>query len=186
MSAAPAAAASPSPTLKHVAVEGLLRGLAVTPGSAEMAEALRLCGDGKLLHPEVELPNYLALLRFLARARFPQLPEAEALFEVGRRVFTGYQQTLLGKVQVGMLSVMGPDRLLKRAPGMIARNKSFGHRTSEQLAPRHWVVRCREVPVPPAYYRGVLQEAMLAAGVPEARTEVVVHGPEAFELHVRW
>lgn len=163
----PAAAQVPAPAprvLRYSALEGLLRGLEVAPGSAEYREVARLCGGTE--HPPQDIPveAYVVVLQYLARLRFPERPRPEALFEVGSHFFEGYRHTLLGKIQLAALNLVGPERLVRKTPEFLGRNSNFGHREVEQLAPRRWAMRFRGVPVPGDYYRGMFTAGLRATG----------------------
>ena len=182
----PAAAKSDAPRLMHhTALEGLLRGLALAPGSPEYREVARLCGGSE--HPPQEIPveRYISVLEHLARTRFAGLTRPEALFRVGAALFDGYQHTLLGKIQLAALQLAGPERIIRKAPDIVSRNSNFGVRTLEQRGPRHYAMHFRGVPVPADYYRGVFTAALHAAGAPQAVVSCRQTGEEA-EFEARW
>ncbi|HEX8703948.1 MAG TPA: DUF2378 family protein [Myxococcaceae bacterium] len=171
---------------KHSAVEGLLRGMGVAPGSVEMAEVIQLCGGNRDMPTEVPVERYITLLEWLATRYFPKKPLRDGLEAVGRRMFHGYRETLLGKIQLAALNVVGPDRLMRKAGEFIGRNSNFGQRTSEQVGPRHYRIRFRGVPIAPEFYCGLCLSAFDVLGIKTGRITVEKQGPENFELDVRW
>jgi uncharacterized protein (TIGR02265 family) len=181
---------SPTPkaarAFKHSAVEGLLRGMGVSPGSVEMAEVVQLCGGTRDMPTEVPVDRYIALLEWLATRFFPGKPLPEGLQSVGRRMFHGYRETLLGKIQLAALNVVGPDRLMRKAGEFIGRNSNFGQRTSEQVGPRHYRLRFRGIPIAPEFYCGLCLSAFDVLGVKNGRITFERQGAEDFDLDVRW
>ncbi|MDY7225265.1 DUF2378 family protein [Hyalangium rubrum] len=175
-----------SRAFKNSAVEGLLRGVGVAAGSLEMAEVIQLCGGTRDMPAEVPVDRYVALLEWLARRFFPEKPLPEGLQAVGRRMFHGYRETLLGKIQLTALNVVGPERLMRKAGEFIGRNSNFGERTSEQLGPRHYCVRFRGIPIAPEFYRGLCLSAFDVMAVHGGAIAIIRHGPEDFDLDIRW
>jgi len=171
---------------KHSAVEGLLRGMGVTQGSLEMAEIIQLCGGTRDMPTEVSVDRYIALLDWLAQRFFPNKPRLEGLQAVGRRMFHGYRETLLGKIQLAALNVVGPDRLMRKAGEFIGRNSNFGQRTSEQVGPRHYRIRFRGIPLAPEFYCGLCLSAFDVLSVKNGRITFEQHSAEDFDLDVRW
>jgi uncharacterized protein (TIGR02265 family) len=173
--------------IKHVSVEAMLKGLRVEEGSAEWPEVLRLCGDGKGgLASEVPVEHFRQLLLLLADARFGHLPLAERLARVGASLLAGYRTTLLGQVQLAALHLVGPERFLRKAPDIVGRTTNFGARSSEERAPRDWVVRFRGVPLPGDYYLGMLRGFLTATGVQSPRTRWEQVGPEDMDFFAAW
>lgn len=150
--------------MKHSAVEGLLRGLDVAPGSPEYREVARLCGGTEHPPPEIPVERYVAVLEYLAQQRFPDLPLPEGLFQVGAAQFAGYRKTMLGAIQFAALHLFGPERLTRKTPENLGRNCNFGERTVEALGPRRFALRFRGVPIPADYYRGIFTTGLRFTG----------------------
>lgn len=171
---------------KNSAVEGLLRGVGVTAGSLEMAEVIQICGGTRDMPAEVPVDRYIALLEWLARRFFSSKPLPEGLEAVGRRMFHGYRETLLGKIQLAALNVVGPDRLMRKAGEFIGRNSNFGERTSEQIGPKHYLIHFRGIPIAPEFYRGLCLSAFDVMSVKSGEISFQRLGPEDFDLDIRW
>ncbi|WP_224361352.1 DUF2378 family protein [Hyalangium versicolor] len=172
--------------LKHSAVEGLLRGFGVGPGSAEMLEAVELVGGVGGLPVEVPLDRYIALIEWLARRHYMSLPLSEGVRCVGMRMLQGYRQTLLGQIQLKALNLMGPDRLMRKVPDFIGRNSNFGERTVEQLGPRHWRLVFRGIPIAPEFYQGLGEAAFEIMGIKKVNMTFVRKNPEDTDFDIRW
>jgi uncharacterized protein (TIGR02265 family) len=171
---------------KHSAVEGLLRGFGVLPGSAEMTEVLELLNATSGLPAEYPVERYIMLIEWLARRFFPRMPQPEAIRSVGMRMLHGYRQTLLGNIQLKALNLMGPDRLLRRMGDFMGRNSNFGERTSEQVGPGHWKIRFRGVPIAPEFYQGLCEAAFEVMGIRKMSMTFEKKGPEDIDFDVRW
>ncbi|MBN1206432.1 MAG: DUF2378 family protein [Myxococcaceae bacterium] len=180
---------SPAPAarvVKHSAIEGLMRGHGITPGTMDMAQVIELCGGIGGLPAEVPADRFSALLEWLARRYFPSRPLPEGLRSVGMRMLHGYRETLLGKIQLKALNLMGPDRLMRKLGEFIGRNSNFGERTSEQVGPQHYRVHFRGVPVPPEFYQGLCEAAFDIMEVKGVRITIERLGPEDVDFDLRW
>jgi uncharacterized protein (TIGR02265 family) len=173
-------------SLKHSAVEGLLRGFGVTTGSAEMTEVLELLGAKGGLPPEVPVSRYITLIEWLARRYFGTQPLKEGIRSVGMRMLHGYRQTLLGNIQLKALNLMGPERLMRKMGDFIGRNSNFGERTAQEVAPRHWKLHFRGVPIAPEFYQGLCEAAFDAMGIRKMSMTFERKGPEDTDFEVRW
>ncbi|WP_224244475.1 DUF2378 family protein [Hyalangium gracile] len=172
--------------LKNSAVEGLLRGFGVGPGSAEMLEVIELLGGTGGLPVEVPVDRYIQLIEWLARRHYTSLPQPEGIRCVGMRMLHGYRQTLLGQIQLKALNLMGPDRLMRKVGDFIGRNSNFGERTTEQVAPRHWRMIFREVPIPPEFYQGLCEASFEVMGIKKVSMTFVRKSPEDTDFDIRW
>jgi uncharacterized protein (TIGR02265 family) len=173
-------------TLKHSAVEGLLRGFGVVTGSAEMTEVLELLGAKGGLPSEVPVDRYITLIEWLARRHFGTQPLKEGIRSVGMRMLHGYRQTLLGNIQLKALSLMGPERLMRKMGDFIGRNSNFGTRTAQEVAPRHWKLQFLGVPIAPEFYQGLAEAAFDVMGIRKVSMTFQKKSPEDTEFEVRW
>lgn len=172
--------------IRSASVEGLLRAFSYAEGSAEWREALAAAGAGAHLPEQVRVEGFRALLLHLARRHFSGRPEHEAVRAVGAQLFHGYRKTLLGQVVFAALKAMGPDRMVRNGPQYIGRNTNFGERTARMLAPRHWELEMRGVPLPTAYYVGLFEEALRTVGAEHPEVTAKQTGPEDALYTLRW
>jgi uncharacterized protein (TIGR02265 family) len=172
--------------LKNSAVEGLLRGFGVGPGSAEMMEVLELLGSTGGLPVEVPVDHYISLIEWLARRHYGTVKLPEGVRCVGMRMLHGYRQTLLGQIQLKALNLMGPERLMRKMGDFIGRNSNFGERTAEQVGPKHWRLHFRGVPIPPEFYQGLAEAAFEIMGIRKVSMTVERKSPEDTDFEVRW
>ena len=177
---------SPGPrALRSQAVEAITRGLGVEAGSEAHQEMVRLCGGTDRVPPDVPVERFVAVLDALGRRRFPDASRAEALYRLGAATFEGYRLTLLGRVQLAALALMGPERLTRTTPDIFGRNSNFGRRWVDPLGPAHYVLHFRGVPIPAEYYRGIFETGLRAAGAPAARVTPTQTG-EDIDFDVTW
>lgn len=183
----PPPAVQPVRRIRNTSVEGLLRGFDVREGSAELRAVLDVLGaPGPGLPQDVAVERFAALVEFLARRHFPELPRDEALRRVGARLFHGYRSTVLGHVMLAALNMMGPDRVVRSAPHWVGRNVNFGERSAVPLGPRHWRVTFLGVPLPGDYYCGLLAEGLRVAGAAAPVVRFRQTGAEDMEFEARW
>lgn len=183
----PVPSAGSSPRLvRDFVVEGMMRGMGIELASEEGQSLVRALGGTRTLPADVPAERYAEVVRLVARRHHPQLSEARGLHEVGKAVFEGYRKTLMGKLALSALSLMGPERLVKKIPEILRRNTNFGERHVEQRGPNHYVIVSRGVPLPGDYYAGVLDAAMHAVGVEPQLLRWEQTAPEDTLHEVRW
>jgi uncharacterized protein (TIGR02265 family) len=176
----------PARTFKHSAVEGLLRGFGVKPGSGENLEVIELLGGIGGLPPEVPVDQYISLIQWLARRYYGSLSLTEGIRCVGMRMLHGYRQTLLGQIQLKALNLMGPERLMRKMGDFIGRNSNFGERTAAQVGPNHWRLHFRGVPIAPEFYQGLCEASFEIMGIKKVTMTFERKGPEDTDFDVRW
>jgi uncharacterized protein (TIGR02265 family) len=178
----------PARPVRISALEAVLRGLDLNPGTPAWREAAILMGgtDGAL--PAVApVEKYVELMRWGARTFFATLSPARGLYEVGFRLFPGYRKTLLGSLQLAALPVLGPHRLIQKAPELFRRNAPFGERTVHQLGPTHYRMEFRGIPIPAEFYCGAMTSGLQMAGA-GGLSQVTSRplGPEDVDYEVTW
>jgi uncharacterized protein (TIGR02265 family) len=155
----------PERPVRISALEGVLRGLDLSPGTSAWTEAARLMGGTNGALPSVvSVEQYVELMRWGAHTFFPTLSPSKGLYEVGFRLFPGYRKTLLGSLQLAALPVLGPHRLIQMAPELFRRNAPFGERTVRQLGPTHYRLEFRGIPIPPEFYCGAMTSGLQITG----------------------
>ena len=173
--------------MRASAVEGLLRGLRAVSGTEQLREVARLCGgQGEAVPDEVPVEQFAQALDYLARAYFPGARREEALFGVGRALFEGYRHTVLGKLQLAAIGLMGPAWLASKMPEMVGKNSNFGERTVDVINERHVLVHFGGVPLPGDYYRGLFTAGLQAAGAKDVSVHVRRAGSEDTYFDVSW
>jgi uncharacterized protein (TIGR02265 family) len=173
--------------ISHSLIESLLRGLGISESSPEMEQIARICGYVRRIPPrEVQVEKYVELLHWLAKQFYPQLPESEGLFEIGAKLFEGYRTTIIGRVQLAAIHIMGPDRLIMRYNEITSRNSNFGERSITQTGPHSYQICYRGIPLPGDYILGVIKGGMTAAGVNNLQLSWQQVGKEDMDFQVAW
>ncbi len=173
--------------MSYSVVEGLLKGLRIQDNSPEMEEIARICGYVRKLPPkELAVEKFVELLEWLALHYYSNLARSDALFEVGARLFEGYRTTILGRVQLAAINIMGPDRLTKRFVEFADKNSNFGERTVEEVGLHSYIIHYRGVPLPGDYLLGLMKSGLVAAGVANPSLSWSQVGPEDTDFKVSW
>lgn len=168
-------------------LESLLKGLGIRENSPDMVHVARICGYTRNIPPrEVPVETFVEFLDWLAGHFYPQLPRSEGLFEVGTKLFEGYRSTILGRVQLAALNIMGPDRLTLRYAEISGRNSNFGERGVIQEGPHSYLIRYRGIPLPGDYILGVMKGGLAAAGVSNPNLSWEQVGPEDMNFKASW
>ena len=173
--------------MKYVVVEALLKGLGIEDKSPELEKIAKICGyPPSLPVREIPVENFEKLLEWLAAYFYPELPKSEGLFKVGSKLFEGYRKTILGRVQLAALNLMGPERVVKLFPDYSGKNTNFGKRWWEQRGPQSYVICYRNVPLPAEYILGLLYGSLVEVGIKNAVLDFKKIGPEDTDFMVSW
>ncbi|MBZ4418069.1 DUF2378 family protein [Myxococcus sp. RHST-1-4] len=117
---------------------------------------------------------------------YPDLPEEAAQRHLGRVFVQGFTQTLLGRVVVVGMPMLGPVRYLKRFPDHLRLDSSPLRVLPVQVGERAFRMEFRnEALVRPDFLAGVLLEGLKLARA-EAAITVERHSLLSFDLHITW
>lgn len=169
------------------ALEAILRGVGHAPGSPSWREAAALLGGQLGALPEVvPVESYVELMRWAARTTFPTLIPSQGVYEVGLRLVDGYQKTLVGKLQLATLPLLGPHRIAMASPELFRRNAPFGTRTIHKVGPTQYRLEFRGIPIPSEFYAGALTSSLRVAGMKGGQITPRVLGPEDVDYEISW
>lgn len=161
----------------QTAVEGLyLRGLKdrVTPALRAELREVGIDLDRTLL-PAYPLAAWARSLRLAGTRLFPDRPADEGIAELGRLTITGMRETLLGRALFPMLKLLGPVRMLQRMTRSLQNGANFVETKLLRQQDNEAVIWFNHV-AEEAFYRGLLDAGLVAAGA--QRVEVEVEGRE--------
>lgn len=167
-------------------VEGLTRALG-TALDADVARKLKDIGIDVYspLLPAYPVEVWTQALEIGAAALRPDLPNDEAMYELGRRFINGFMDTLLGRAAMKMVAVMGPHRCLARMTRTFRSGNNFTETRQVELAPCTYDVFV--MPVVRAHFiRGVLKAGLAVSGEPDATVTLISHSPEQTHYRVEW
>ncbi len=156
-------------------VEGLfLKELAgdLTPA---LREDLREAGLdlSRPLDPAFPSMRYMEWLRITARHLHPELPPAEGVRRIGRRMLRGYGQTFLGKTIFGVMSLIGVRRSLERITRSFRTGDNYSEATLEWLGKGEVNVTFNEVHDVPTYNQGILEQVLIELKAKDSKVELV-------------
>lgn len=129
--------------------------------------------------------QYSALIAKLAEARFPNAGPDERFLLLGRAFMEGYQQTLMGRALLKLLSVLGPRRVLMQTTRSFRSGNNYARATVEEVAPRHF--RMVVAPVNhPGWHVGIVTTGLQHAGAKNVRMDLASHQGDEATFDIRW
>ena len=167
------------------ALEGLVRTLGPARSAQDEAALRALSLDPEALEVTYPLETYVSLVDYLVQSRWSQLPEAEAYAAVGRAAVLAYEDTLLGRVLLQMLRVLGPERMLYRLTKTFRSINNFTETQVRELGPRHFEVWFNVSPRP-AFTRGMLEQGLTGAGARNVCGGLMAGSDGGAVFYLRW
>ena len=167
------------------ALEGVLRVLDSSPSGPDARALARLGVEPDALEVTYPLETHLALLDYLVETRWSQLPADEGYAAVGRAAVTAYEATLLGRVLLQMLRVLGPERMLYRLTKTFRSMNNYTETQVREVGPRYFEVYFN-LALRPGFVRGILEQGLRAAGARGVRAEQMVARDGGAVFYVRW
>ncbi|MFT3713789.1 MAG: DUF2378 family protein [Archangium sp.] len=166
------------------AFEGLYQH-AITPDETLRA-ALREAGfDLHAQKPEYPAEVWKECLRITARHLHPSLPHEEALRRLGRVFIDGFFKTIIGRIASTVVSMVGPDVVLRRARGFFMSSAPGLAMTIEERGRHDFMVRFYSPITNPEFDSTVLLTVVERAGAKNIQSQVVPRS-DGFDLSVRW
>ncbi len=141
--------------------------------------------DFERLLPGYPLSTWLRSLEVTLEALFPGVEENEATYQLGRRMFDSYSETLIGKALMAMLRVLGPRRGLLRIDRNLRTMNNYSATCLRELTPSHFELDVNLVRYP-HYYRGVLESGLTLAGAKQLAVAVLRHDQRATTFDLNW
>jgi uncharacterized protein (TIGR02265 family) len=158
-------------------------------GAAPMGQDARaLAGLGvepDALEVTYPMETHLALLDYLVETRWSQLPGDEGYAAAGHAAVTAYEATLLGRVLLQMLRVLGPERMLYRLTKTFRSMNNYTETQVREVGPRYFEVYFN-LALRPGFVRGILEQGLRAAGARGVRAEQMVARDGGAVFYVRW
>jgi uncharacterized protein (TIGR02265 family) len=122
----------------------------------------------------------------LCRACFGDhpLPEARRLF--GRASVGQYRESILGRVMLAAIPIMGMERIVRLIPRNFAATTNYGTRWATEIGPRHWRCEFEDEIMYPEIIQGVLEAIGELAHVPGLHVTCTQIGPQHFAFDLTW
>jgi uncharacterized protein (TIGR02265 family) len=168
-------------------MESLLRTLARPIPPAQIAGLDALGIDlSKPLLPAYPVETYSALIGFIGRQRFPNLPPEEADFEVGRAFIEAYTtQTLLGRALKSLMKVIGPHRTIERMSRTFRTANNYTQTRLQPLGPASYELWFNYA-IRAGYFRGMVLSTLALSGVKQIEVRFVAVQNHEVTFHVSW
>jgi uncharacterized protein (TIGR02265 family) len=138
---------------------------------------------GKPAHPTLVS---LEFTDFICRAGFPDLTLGEARRRMARLSLAKYQESILGRVMLAPMRLMGFERLLQQVPKQFAAATNYGTRWVAQVGPHHWRFDAEDEIMHPEMTVGNLEAAGEMLAVPGLRIAIDKPGPRHYSFDLTW
>lgn len=161
-----------------------VRGLKV---KGPAAEALRAVGfDIDRIKPSYPVSIWKASVETAAKQLYPDLGFDQALRKLGHVMVEGFFETLVGKVMCAGMSLIGPERYLKRFPELAKMEKRRLTITPVEEGDRRWRMNFDGEPhLMAEFLAGIIEAGVTRTKVtPTVRVEH--HRPGVFDVCVSW
>jgi uncharacterized protein (TIGR02265 family) len=158
-------------------------GAALTPELRAQIETEFGAYLGKPGHPAL-IANRLTEL--LCRNCFGDQPLLEARRLFGRASVGHYRESILGRVMLAAIPIMGMERIVRMIPRDFAATTNYGTRSVVEIGPRHWRCDFEDEIVYPEIIQGVLEGIGELARVPGLQITCTPRGPAHFAFDITW
>lgn len=139
----------------------------------------------KRLHVAYPADQYSTLLAKLGEARFPQASPEERFLLLGRAFMEGYQQTLMGRALLKLVSVLGPRRVLMQTTRSFRSGNNYARAQVEEIGPRHF--RMVVAPVHhPGWHVGIVTAGLEHSGAKSVRMDLAKKEGDEATFDIRW
>ncbi len=170
-----------------VVESSLLKGVGarLTP---ELRGKLRQIGidlDQKLL-PTYPLTVYREAVSFVARELFPTLAPAAGIRELGVFAARHYEHTMVGKMMIGAIRLLGPHRMLEKASTQFRAVTNFLECKTTKLGPTRYEMWLSSVGERAPYYEGLVTTMLGFTGAKDVKMRTTARDGEAVTFEITW
>ena len=155
----------------------------ITPAIREQFKAQFGAYLGKSQHPT--RINRQAL-EFLCRQCLSEYSLTDAYREFGRRSVLHYRASILGRIMMAAVPLMGIERLLRQYPRQLAAVTNYGTRSVYARAPGEWQLNAEDEVLPPEQLQGNLETACGLVNPQGLRVDLVIHAPGNYSFPIHW
>ncbi|HSP79702.1 MAG TPA: DUF2378 family protein [Myxococcaceae bacterium] len=136
--------------------------------------------------PFYPLSVWRSSLDIIVRELYPELQPEEGLRRLGQQMVLGVSETVLGRGMLALGRALGPRRLLLRLNTCFRNADNYVQLRLTELAPTAFEVSINETLGMPSYYQGMLEAALGATGVREARVQSLREEGPGCTWRVEW
>lgn len=167
-------------------VEALWKSCGPSPGPA-IVKAFTDSGIDitKKLAVAYSAEQYAALMARLAEARFPEAGPDERFLLLGRAFIEGYQQTMIGRALLRLLSVIGPRRVLLQTTRSFRSANNYSRADVKELEPRHFQMVVSPVNHP-GWHVGIVTAGLQVAGAKNVKMELASRQGDEATFDITW
>ena len=172
-------------TTTYNSLESLLKGADLYDDGAFLTEILPFF-NSMYLQNDYKVSVYMELLDRICDWRFPNLTREMGREEAGRLTFRGFRRTILGRVVLASLGMIGPERLIKLAPSLFKRVVDAPDCSVKQTGPYSYIF---DYPNASGTYEdkiGIFKEAWEQAGAGNVQCEVKILTSRHWEFWLEW
>jgi uncharacterized protein (TIGR02265 family) len=169
-------------------VEGLfVRGL---NGKVTFALKEQLRKEGldleRPLMPAYPLETWVRCVALTAKSLHPAETEAVAWRMLGERMIDGYRDTMVGRAMLGVLKLLGPQRVLSRAQHSFRTGNNYQEVRLTERGPNQVDMWLNEPGMLRYFKQGVMLATARASGGPATQVEVLQFDAETVTYRISW
>jgi uncharacterized protein (TIGR02265 family) len=97
----------------------------------------------------------------------------------------GFQDTLMGRAMIKLVTVLGPKRMLLTATRNFRTANNYSEAKATELGPNHFELAISPVKHP-GWFHGIMVTGLLVTGAKNPRMELKSHVGEEATFDVRW
>ena len=178
---------SPRRVLSHSSIEAALRGAGVQDHPVVLAALAQAVGyDPRRPKLEYDWAVRDVLEEVIPRVLSWPGPREAQLYRLGRAMFVGWGETIVGRVLAAPIGQIGPEGALGIMLRILSMTPQFGTHVLAQRGPRDFRITAANDPRDPAFVAGLVVAAVEVAGGQDVTWESRVTGFEEYELRIRW
>ncbi len=126
------------------------------------------------------------LVDFLAANCLADQSQAAARRLIGRYYLLRFRESILGRVMLATLPMMGWERALRRVPKDMAAVTNYGTRWVRVRGPQHWQVGCEDELIYPEMLLGTFEAMSEVVRVPGLQITYTLPQPKHLLFDFRW
>lgn len=127
-----------------------------------------------------------AFVDAVCRAGFPQMSLPAARLRLARLSVAQYQQSILGRVMLAPIRLMGIERVLKQIPRQFAATTNYGTRWVAMRGPQHWLLEFEDELMHPETPIGSIEAVGELIGVKNLRVAFTLRAPRHYAYDITW
>jgi uncharacterized protein (TIGR02265 family) len=158
--------------VKHLSFEAALKGTGALEDPTLLQE-MKALYDVERPQASYSPETFQQFIGFLRQRLYPDLPEEEGLFKLGRASFQGYYKgTIVGRVALAAIHLMGPKRVVML--DRLWEDSGLGQAKTVKLGEHRYETSYNRFLLVPSAIAGVASESLIVAGAKNLRHQIKV------------